>query len=343
MSVRSLGSTPVHLVLGPPAHGVTRYAAQLADWSDAPVRRAVAEVVPGERVHLHLTDRVVAATPAAAADVVADLAARARLTVTLHDVPQPTDGSAFERRAAAYRRVVAVAEGWVVSSAHERGAVERWCDPPTPGGVVPLPVVPLAHDSTDGDAPATDPAAAPAVGVFGFVYPGKGHAEVLAAVAGLRAAGRDVGAVFLGAPATGHEDDLAGLVRRADELGVPLTVTGAVPEEGLAAALRSVAAAVVGHRNVSASGSLNSWLAAGRRPLVRDGSYAREMAALRPGTLTTYRDEDLADALATALDAAPDDPASTWLGPGADLRPGPAEVVAAYRAWWAGVRAPEPA
>lgn len=318
---------PVHLVLGSPGHGVTRYAGQVASWVGAPVRTAVADVRPGERVHLHLSDRVVADDLDAAAEAVERLAARTRLTVTLHDVPQPTDGDAFRRRAACYHRIVAAVDGWVTSSVHERRAVERWCAPPSPGGVVPLPVIP----AVGATSPRPRPGRRPTLGVFGFVYPGKGHVEALDAAARLRGAGRDVGVVFLGAPARGHEDDLRALGRRAGRLGVPLRVTGAVPEEDVAGALRSVTVPVVGHRNVSASGSLNSWLAAGRRPLVREGAYAREMAQLRPGTVDLYRDEDLAEAVAAALDA----PAGRWLPVGVDLRPGPAEVADRYRAWWA--------
>ncbi|MFW6773816.1 hypothetical protein ACOACO_06000 [Nocardioides sp. CPCC 205120] len=325
-------AVPVHLVLGDPGHGVVRCARDVAHWVGAPVVTDAAELPPGARVHLHLTDRVVAPDPESAAREVEALAARVRLTVTLHDVPQPTDGRAFERRVDCYRRVVAAVAGWATNSEHERAGVEQRCAPPTDGVVVPLPVAPLVDAS--GPPTAADVARAAEggeVGVFGFVYPGKGHAEVLEAVAALRRGGRDVRAAFLGAPAPRHQDDLDALVRRAADLDVPLRVTGSVPDTGLAAALRGVAVAVVGHRNVSASASLSSWLAAGRRPLVRDGAYAREMADLRRGTVVTYTDSGLVVALGAALD----DPGSTWLAPGTDLRPGPDDVAAAYRAWWA--------
>jgi hypothetical protein len=74
---------------------------------------------------------------------------------------------------------------------------------------------------------------------------------------------------------------------------------------------------------------------------VRDGGYVREVAALRPGTVTPFADGRLVAALAAAVA----DPASTWLPPGADLRPGPAETGEAYRSWWAAldVAAPVPA
>ncbi|MDT9595062.1 hypothetical protein RDV89_18385 [Nocardioides zeae] len=319
-----MAELPVTLALGAPEHGVTRYALEVADWVGGLVALDPADLAPRSRVHLHVTDRVLADSPEAAAEVVRALGDRHRLSVTLHDVPQPTDGTAFERRAACYRAAVAAAEGWAVSSQHERAGVERWCDPGTPGTVVPLPVIPFEQV---GD-PA--PGGAPSVGVFGFVYPGKGHAEAVDALAALAA---PAALHVLGAAAPGHEADLDALVRDGRARSVPVHVSGRVPEAEVPAALRRVTVPVVGHRNVSASGSLNSWLAAGRRPLVRDGAYAREMAALRPGTLALYTDDELVDALAEALA----DPASTWLAPGTSVRPGPADVASAYRAWWDGL------
>ena len=61
-----------------------------------------------------------------------------------------------------------------------------------------------------------------------------------------------------------------------------------------------------------------------------DGTYARETAALRPGTLTLVGAGDLPGALARAAA----DPVSTWLAPGVGLTPGLAEAAAAYLAWW---------
>lgn len=322
---------PVTLALGEETHGVTRFALEVARWSGAPVTRRTADLRPGGRVHLHVTDRVLGRSPEAAALAARELGTRHDLTVTLHDVPQRTDGDAFLRRVECYRAVLAVATGWAVSSHHERALVERWCHPRTPGHVVPLPVVPLG-----GAAAPVVPSPAPrSVGVFGFVYPGKGHAEALAAIAALPSS-PTLGPVelrVLGAAAAGHAADLEALVRRGRALGVPVRVTGRVPEHGVAAALRDVTVPVVAHRNVSASGSQNSWIAAGRRPLVRDGAYAREMADLRPGTTTLVTDAGLASAVAAALA----DPASTWLPAGVDVTPGPAEVAEAYRRWWRGV------
>lgn len=324
---------PAHLVLGDPRHGVTRYAAELADACGARVHRTIA-LRPGRGpVHLHLTDRLLGATPAEAAAAVERLAARVPLTVTLHDVPQPTDGPVFGARAAAYGRVVRVARAWAASSEHERTLVARWCDPDAVGTVIALPVV-----EPPTDAHPVLPAA-PVVGVFGFVYPGKGHRQVVRAAASLRRTGTDVAVRVIGGPAAGHDDEIDDLRRMAAMREVPFEVTGHLPDEEVEVALRSVAVPVVAHRNVSASGSLNSWLAAGRRPLVRDGAYAREVAALREGTATLFGDANLADAIAAALRR----PRSTWLGPAADLRPHLDDTARAYRAWWASVAAPGPA
>ena len=105
-------AAPHHLLLGPDTHGVTRYAGEVADAARAPVVRDVAQLVPGAAVHLHLTDRLLGSDPLDAAAVVEQLARRVRLTVTLHDVPQPTDGPVFAARAAAYGRLVRASHAW---------------------------------------------------------------------------------------------------------------------------------------------------------------------------------------------------------------------------------------
>jgi glycosyltransferase involved in cell wall biosynthesis len=319
-----LDHAPSHLVLGDPRHGVARYAAQLADACGAPVVRDPGAAAPGAPVHLHVTDRLLARTPAAAADEVERLARAVPLTLTLHDVPQPTDGPSFRDRAAAYARMVRAARGWATSSQHEHTLVARWCDPAAAGEVIPLPVM-----RTPGPGgPRID--AAPVLGVFGFVYPGKGHRQVLRAAAALRRVGVAASVLVVGEAAHGHADELHDLLRLGEARGVPVEVTGHLADHQVADALRSVAVPVVAHRNVSASGSLNSWLAAGRRPLVRDGVYAREMAALRDGTITLFRDDTLVDRVADALRR----PATTWTSPDADVRPHLDDVARRYLDWW---------
>ncbi len=307
---------------------MTRYAGEVAGAAGAAVVRDVRDLAEGAAAHLHVTDRLLHRDPSVAAATVESLARRVRLTITLHDVPQPTDGPGFPARAAAYARMVRASHAWSTNSWHEHALVARWCVADARGAVIPLPVfrapVPLA------EAPAV---AAPVVGVFGFVYPGKGHTQVARAAAALRRGGVMVGVRVLGGAAPGHDDEVEAMLRNSRARGVPVEVTGRVAEAEVGRALRQVTVPVVAHRNVSASGSLNSWIAAGRRPLVRDGAYAREMAALRPGTLTLFDDATLVPRLHDALAR----PASTWTSTDTDLGPGLEETADAYRAWWASV------
>ena len=78
---------------------------------------------------------------------------------------------------------------------------------------------------------------------------------------------------------------------------------------------------------------MTAWIAAGRRPLVPDSRASRELAELRPGTLTLVADGDLPTAVARAFD----DPDSTWLAPSAVTRPDLADTAEAYLRWWAEV------
>ena len=329
-----LSPAPLHLLVGPDTHGVTRYAGEVAAAARARVVRDRAALPLGGPVHLHLTDRLFGREPAAAAAVVEQLARRVRLTVTLHDVPQPSDGPVFAARAEAYGRIVLASHAWATNSWHEHALVGRWSATGAEGTVIPLHV-PQPPRVVPGRAvhAAAGPTTEPVVGVFGFVYPGKGHRQVVRAVAALRRAGTLASVRVLGDAAPGHADEVEALLRTSRDRGVPVEVTGRVPEDDLVDALRDVAVGVTAHRNVSASASLNSWISAGRRPLVRDGAYAREMAALRPGTIALFDDATLVP----RLDAALRRPASTWTSPAADLGPRLADTAAAYRAWWASV------
>ncbi|VXB79266.1 hypothetical protein [Nocardioides sp. AX2bis] len=325
-----MSAPPVHLLPDLPGHGVTLHASQVAAavGADTLDLTALLDLAP-QPVHVHVTDRLLGATGEETSARLVALGRRQPMTVTLHDVPQPGDGPVFARRVPAYAAVLAAARGWVVSSEHERALVRRHLAPTDDGAVVPLPVMPLPVP--DGAGPRTCPADGPlVVGVLGWVYPGKGHDEVLRACAGVR---RDrSGPVVLralGRVAAGHDHLLDELAALAADLDVGLEVSGWVADADLPAALTDVDVPVAAHHHVSASGSMNSWVAARRRPLVTDGTYAREMAALRPGTLTLV-DDDLAAALARAAA----DPAGTWLAPGVGLAPGLDEVAAAYRAWW---------
>ena len=295
-----------HLVVGPAEHGVTRFARDLA--------AAAGDSPEPDVLQVNYTDRLFGRTAEESAAAFAAFAAGLDrpLVVTLHDVP-PTDGSPLQqRRARTYAAVVDAAAAVVVNSEHEAARL-RWFTTAVPH-VVPLPVEPLPP----GPVPPPDGQ----VVVLGFLYPGKGHEEAL------RALPAGVGLTALGRASDGHDD----LVAELAALG-PLTVTGFVPDAELPARLRAASVPLAPHRHVSASASIGAWLAAGRRPLVPDVAYTREVAARSPGALWLY--DDLAPALAAALA----DPSLTWLPPGAAVGPTTAETVAAYRAVWSSVAA----
>ena len=322
---------PRLLTAGDPAHGVVRYARAVAaavaartgcavQLDAVPVGTALADAGP---LHVHVTDRIWGAGPEAAADRLEALCAAVALSVTLHDLPQASDGPrSFPRRAAAYRRIARAARGVAVSSAHEAALLGEIAGTDVAAAVIPLPVhaQPPLRTRPDPDEEAV---------VLGYFYPGKGHAEVVAAVAVLARPG--LGVTVLGTASAGHDGELADLAADAARRGVRLTVTGHLGESDLLAGARRAAVPVAAHRHVSASASLNSWIAAGRRPLVPDGPYTREMETLRPHTLTRYPP----GGLAAAIEGARLRPDTTWLPADATLRPDLDDVAAAYLAWWA--------
>ena len=92
-------------------------------------------------------------------------------------------------------------------------------------------------------------------------------------------------------------------------------MTGYVPDDELPALLRSAVVPVAPHEHLSASGSINSWIGAGRRPLVPRSDYVAELEERSPGCVWVY--DDLRAALARAWR----DPAATWLPGGTPGRP----------------------
>ncbi|MEH3089901.1 MAG: hypothetical protein PGN24_10005 [Microbacterium arborescens] len=349
---------PLCLVWGPAGHGVTDYGSDVAaaaaridprvrttavadlDAALVAVRAGHRDDAGHTRVHLHATDRLLGPTLEAAADAVEQLAAECRLSLTLHDLPQHSDGTKYDRRVAAYRRFFAAADAVAVNSEHERLLVgehlaEHLAEVGEPR-VIPL--------GTRTAAPPTAPAG-PGGGdlvvlIAGFVYPGKGHEVALRAatdaVARLQAAGRPVGRAVvraLGAASPGHDGDVAALDALARERGARFEITGFLDDAEFAARLREPGIPVAAHEHVSASRSMLDWIEAGRRPLVVRSRYSEEMDRLRPETSTLFEPADLADRLAAAWD----DPAATRLEPGHSLRPSLDDVAVSYLDWWNGM------
>jgi glycosyltransferase involved in cell wall biosynthesis len=375
VSGRSGSTGVVHAVVGPARHGVVRHATALLD---APalaadgVYRATGpeglaglpahwEALTGRRpdlVHLHLTDHLLAPDAAACAQVVLAVARQCPVSLTLHDLPQPADGRGrYERRAAAYRAMADAAVGVVVASEHERRLLLA-C-PPTTGrahpaqrvAVVPLPLdVDRTDDQVDDRSTRRPPGtASPGTGlvVFGYLYPGKGHLEAIEAAALLTADGTGTssapadrtGVLALGEASAGHEWLVPDLGERAGRLGVRFEVSGHVSDHEVDRRLRGARVPVAPRRDVSASGSIGSWLRAGRRPLVPTGPYSDDLEARCPGALFLYGPGTGHATLADAARSALRDPGLTRLPAEVRLGPGTAEcadLLAAHVRRWAG-------
>ncbi len=319
-----MSGLPVWVLPTEPRHGVTLHAERMERLLRpvAPdLRVASVDALPDGPAHVQFTDRLWGSSPEEAAERFRAVAAGRVTTVTLHDVPQPSDGEGrFGRRAACYAAVAAAAAGVVCSSEHEAQLLREHVGTTGPVAVIPLPLLPA---STGGR-----PAPRATVALLGYFYPGKGHAEALAAMASAGLAG-ELGIEVLGAPSRGHEGELDEFVRSAREQGFDVEVTGYLPDDELLARSREAGVPVIAHQHISASGSLNSWLEAGRRPVVLRGRYTEEMDRLRPGTLTLADD----DALGAAIAAAASAPHTTWQE---TAMPAPT-TARAYLDWWRGL------
>ena len=318
--------TVTQALVGPRHHGVVRFGLALHDAMQTcglPLRQVwtpgtaeLTRALDGGPLHVQFTDRLFGDTPQAGACAIAELARRTRLTVTLHDLPQPSDGANAARRAAAYADVVAVSAGVAVSSAHERELLRDLAVDVDPVTVIPLPIGPR-------EPARIRSALHRVVGVFGFLYPGKGHDQVIAATAGLPP---DIEVHAIGEASAGHGDLVDDLTSQAHRVGRRFHLTGHIPDHRMVEVLQRVAVPVVAHTHVSASGSLGSWLAASRRPLAPANRYTREVEDRNPGMLALYPAGGLRDAIRYALDS----PDSTWLQEDSVPRPTPADTALAY-------------
>ena len=280
---------------GPAEHGVVRHARVVAGLA----ARHGAHVVEhgADLTHAQFTDSLYPTDVASAADA---FLAWSRdvprpLVTTLHDVPgSDPDPARDRRRVAGYARVAAACDAIVVSARHEAAKVARFG--------VRAEVIGLPVERWPGGGAAPTWSDRPTIGVLGFVYPGKGHAEAINAAARLP---RPPRVVVIGAISPGHDGLLQDLRALAVRRGVELVVTGSLSAADLAAAARTTTVPLVGNARVSASGSLNAWLGCGRRPLVARGDYAAEVARSHPGALHSYDDDSGLDVLLSAALADP--------------------------------------
>jgi hypothetical protein len=108
-------------------------------------------------------------------------------------------------------------------------------------------------------------------------------------------------------------------------------VDGWVDDHALPGLLRSVDVPVFAPRHVSASASLTTWLAAGRRPVAARSQYTHEVDRA-PGTLLLV--DDRPDALADGIRRALEEPRLTWLDPDVPRGLDPVEAARRTFAGW---------
>ena len=322
----------VHLIIGPNRHGVVRHGLSVAldlghrvVRSERPDQVPIGELADADIVHVPYTDRLLAERCEDSATAYVQLtapllAAGVALSLSLHDLPAG-DSALEQRRRAAYQRVVATARGLVVNSRRELTLLGQLDERARSVRRIALPVA--ARPTPRQVHPGRE------VVVLGFVFPDRGYEHTIAELP------PQVDLLALGAPSSGHEDLPAQLARLAAARGHQLHTTGFVPDEDLPVQLAAAGIPVAPNRRVAASASIATWLAHGRRPLVPDSPYARELLSDWPGTLTLY-DPDVPGDLRRAIEAAQADPSLTWLDPGTAAGLTPAEVAAAYQQHFVG-------
>lgn len=262
--------SPTHLIVGPRNHGVTAYALELADHARAAEvvyeEEFTSEPLPPGPIHVTFTDHLFGPTPATAVNALLERLGTRPFSVSLHDIPQPEEGSdRFHARSEAYLRLSRAAHVTVVNSEHEANFFAGTGVTPT---VIPLPIPEV--NSPYQPVPNT-------VGVIGYLYPGKGHEDLINAVEGT-----EYSLVFMGQVSAGHERWARELLDDAARRGVSVELTGWLSDEELHRRMGTVEVAVCPHRHFSASGSLMTWLGAGRRVIASDSEYTREIAHLAP-------------------------------------------------------------
>ena len=333
---------------GPDGHGVSRLARRIASAAgdlgftgtvlDEPDPARLADLadrlpVPVRLLHLHVSDWLIVDAGAEPDRVLAALVQAlttrgVRLALTLHDVPQVSDGpEQARRRARTYGALAAASVGVAVCSAHERSLLREVVGMPEDTvAVVPLPIDPFPGGPPPHSA---TPAGPPTVAVLGYLYPGKGHRELLDELAGTDP---PVGVLAIGRPSERHHDLPAALSAVAGRHGISFRTTGYVPEDQLLEQLRAPVIPVAPQTKISASASINTWIGAGRRPLVQRGRYAEELAGRLPGAVRIYRP----GRLRAEVELAHADPALTWLPDRLRVGPTTRDVTRTHLAWLRG-------
>lgn len=330
MSHSAVEPSVLHVVVGPDEHGVVRHGRLVAAACGGDLARLEApgpvDAAGTDLVHVSYTDRLFgehAEESVAAFRAMADAwtRSRSRVSVTLHDLPEGTS-TLQRRRRAAYRDVAACATGVVVNSQLELRLAQQLDLRARSVRCIPLPVEHIA-DGARPDSLSTQ------VAVLGFLFPDRGYEHTIAELP------TGVDLIALGRPSAGHEYLVETLTGLAAASGHRMTVTGFVPDADLAGELHRAGVPLAPNRRVSASGSINTWIAHGRRPLVPDSPYSRELHQRSPDCVTIY-DADEPGSLRRAIEAALADPSRTVVPAGTAVGPTVEEVGRRYRRHFAG-------
>jgi colanic acid/amylovoran biosynthesis protein len=216
------------------------------------------------------------------------LVLRRRTVLVLHDVYQTGRARRRALRPDAERVALAVhlrlAGGVVVHAEHERWRLAGL------RGSERVHVIPHfieQREQVDRSAARRKfgvPAGDFVVSVLGYIHPRKGHRLLVEAIPSLDA---DVKLWFIGGAAPGAEQLVSDLQALAERRGVGarLTVTGYVDEEELQSRLAATDLAACPFEDVSASGSLATWLSACRPALVTDLPPLRELSRQVPSAI----------------------------------------------------------
>ena len=318
---------------GPAGHGVVRHARAVARLC-APHGVLDTDQAP-DLTHAHFTDALFGSSIEEAARTYRGWAGEARrpLVVTVHDVPDPHGHSRRDRaRCAGYAAVLAASDAVVVSAEHEAHKIAELTDK-TPHHIdLPLPPEPAQARAANSAGTSSS------LVLLGYLYPGKGHEEAidLAADVGRDRAGGAPAVIAAGTTSTGHHDLEERLRRHARRRRVPLTITGYLTDARFASMAAAAGVPLVLNRDVSASGSLLSWLSCLRRPVTWAGPYSTEVDRRYPDNLLLGHDKhDLVEHICRALE----DTGVTRLPRRPRWQDTGAEHVALYRSELAGFHA----
>jgi glycosyltransferase involved in cell wall biosynthesis len=234
-------------------------------------------------------------------------ACRRPVIVTLHDVyPRESWRDRWGDPGAIALRRLSLGAAWIVVHSDEEALRLK--------GMVPASKLDVVPHFVEDRPQLPDAAAAKAalgldgcrvITLVGFMTKRKGHRLLLEA---LRDLPPDVMAIFVGAPIEGREVRGDELRDYATELGVADRVrfTGYIPDDQLERVMAATDIAVCPFRDMSASGSVSTWISTGRPIVSSDLPAFREYNALVPGSMhafSPYTAEALATKLTAVLDA----------------------------------------